>query len=159
MAVHSYQLMITFTKLLVVLTTLLAVRAGKNSCRQCVGSQSLLFNAYTHPIDALNLFESSLGSCATGKDYEVTSVVEDNCTEPCLDPVPYRECRNRAPKVCKKYTFNLKVWRYCGNGGSVSLRKTNHCSAGVCSASDYLSLTCYQSVECRGDCNCAQCGC
>lgn len=116
---------------------------GRNGCRQCGGKQSIYFTRAAAPLEAYAFFQSSLGRCATGNQYQVDVIVPDDCDS----------------LLCKSYVFYLKIWRYCGNGGTVDLKRTDHCIAGLCAATDDLNLSCRNSVDCKGTCNCAQCGC
>lgn len=155
--------MLNVFKALFIFTGLIAIAAaGHNSCRQCKGAQTITLNTRVGNAQALAFFKASIGNCATGGDLEVTSALGSDCEVPCATnrEMPHTTyCVLWAPRVCRIWTINVKVWRYCGNGGLVNLKKANHCSGGLCASSDNLSLTCWKSVECRGDCNCGSCGC
>lgn len=139
--------MLNIIKVLVVLVSLFAGSlAGKNSCRQCVGNYNLQFPNYVSRAQATSFMKTSMGSCATGNDYNIVDVGPGDCA-------------GGNKNLCRVWVFNLRVWRYCGNGGSVDLKKTNHGIGSLVASLDELSLTCTQSVECRGSCNCAECGC
>lgn len=135
---------------------------GLNGCRQCTGTKIIIFNNPVSEDQAMEFFKTSLGNCATGDDYDAYRGVAEGCQLPCVRPVVgprTTSCAQFGPVRCPKWTFTLKMWRYCGNGGSVTLNKSDHCSAGVCAISDNLRLVCTRSVRCLGDCNCAECGC
>lgn len=135
------------------------VLGGHNSCRQCSGKQVMLFNNHITQDQATSFFRNSIGSCATGGQLNIDQVEADACQFDCLKWNGSQCALHGGPMRCSKWVFWIKVWRYCGNGGAVNITNTQHCSAGVCTTSDTLSMTCNRSVECRGDCNCAQCGC
>lgn len=147
--------------LLAFLSIFASLVAANNSCRQCSGYQHITFNNKVTEQQALSFFRSSLGSCATGNDYYLEKVQSSNCYYPPAtqyvggktDYTVYT-----AP-TCLDWTFTVKIWRYCGNGGKVTLRRTQNCISGVCASINNLELVCYKSVQCRGTCNCAECGC
>lgn len=156
--------MLNFHILLALLHISVGLAASHNSCRQCMGNQAITFKTRVSQDSATSFFKASLGSCATGNDYYVQLVEPSDCLIPCvveaIDNNKRRYCQKFGEKVCLTYKFNIRVWRYCGNGGSVTLNKGAHCSIqGFCVASDSLSLSCNRSVQCRGDCTCSNCGC
>lgn len=132
------------------------------SCRQCTGSQTISFDNYITGPQAEAFFKASIGNCATGADFEIQSTLSSVCQTSCavkqVDP-NRTICVTQGPQVCKVWTFDVKAWRYCGNGRSVKLNKGRHCIGSLCAASDNLDLNCVRSVHCRGDCDCNKCGC
>lgn len=140
---------------------LLACLAGAdNSCRQCTGSQLLVFSKEVLENDAINFFETRFNKCATGPDYEITSTSYSGCH--CTDPdkvPPYKNCAQVGLTACTVYVFNLNVWRYCGNGGTVDFTKPSYCDGAICVTKDNLNLTCNRSVQCKSPCVCKDCGC
>lgn len=136
--------MVNFLRLVFFLLAARVAHAiAHNSCRQCNGLHKFLFTSYVTPDAAKSFLKASIGSCATGAELDIASYTTDVCQG----------------DACKYYYFTINVWRYCGNGGSVIIKRKSHCIAGVCNEGEYLGLTCTQSVVCHGDCNCAQCGC
>lgn len=113
------------------------------SCRQCDGKYLVIFNSYVSEAQAREFIKTSLGGCATGNEYLLFNPGSNDCLG----------------TTCKDWFFDMKAWRYCGNGGSVTLKKDNHGIGGLMALKDYMGLTCTRSVECHGNCNCVQCGC
>lgn len=147
-------------------TALVAVFWGfvvaRNGCRQCTGTHSIRFNGYANELQATSFLHATLGSCATGNDLESLVILATECTLPCIEAQyspTKRKCLKYGPLACKAWEFDLTVWRYCGNGGAVSVTKGNHNIDTWYVEEDTLQLTCVKSVECRGTCHCNQCGC
>lgn len=135
---------------------------GHNSCRQCSGLSTIVFEQQQDEDFARNFFNTNFELCATGKDYQYEITAVSGCDKECNVYTTDNNktyCLTYFPRTCLKWTFSVKVWRYCGNGGAVNLRKGRHCSQGGCAVSDDLNLTCNRSVQCRGDCKCNLCGC
>lgn len=132
-----------------------------NSCRQCSGTHTLSFPNFVTEDNGLAFVEYSLGNCVTGYDYYVEKTEKRNCQTPCMSisGSPGHQCLQYAPLECKDWIFHLKIWRYCGNGGSVNLPKGHNCSPAVCADVDTLTLNCNKSVGCKGNCDCKKCGC
>lgn len=146
-----------FTYISLLLSLLAGVAATKNSCRQCLGQQHLTFDHYV-PIQVAEAYwKASIGTCATGGEHEVRASLSTDCIKPCIQFVGGKCVR--WSYECKNWDFTLKIWRYCGNGGSVELRKANHCADSICTTEDHLTLACSPSVECHGNCRCSECGC
>lgn len=140
--------MLPFLKALTILIFFFLEQATSlKSCRQCSGAERITFNTYVSYDQSLAFFRTSLGGCATGNDYLVLVSYFSDCMS------------HTGPPLCKYWVYVVKIWRYCGNGGRVSLDKGIHCSDNLCAIYDNLSLSCTKSVECRGECTCAQCGC
>lgn len=129
------------------------VLGGEDSCRQCQGTQSIAFDTYTSPAAAEQFFRFSIGYCATGEDYWIDLVEKKDCT------IQYTKGSTLGSFVCLNYVFHIRVWRYCGNGGTVELPKFDHCQGKLCASTDNLNMKCHKSVHCRSDCNCDACGC
>lgn len=132
-----------------------------NSCRLCAGDQRIIFDKFTFENEAVAFLKASLGNCATGADFEITRVRRQNCVDPCTTGVvkTWTNCAAFGNFACKYYIFDVKIWRYCGNGGFVRLTKGGHCIGPRCATLDTLAISCTKSVECRGDCDCVACGC
>lgn len=144
--------------------TLLALFSGeavaKRGCRQCKGTHHAVFTGYAGESEALAFFRNSLGKCATGGDYEILDIVPKSCVDPCPESIRReKNCVNRGTDMCMEYILYYTVWRFCGNGPSVFINRGNHCSAGLCSSTDILSLTCNLSVGCNEECDCKKCAC
>lgn len=120
--------------------------AGRWGCRQCIGYQGIVFTEYVAEAQAIDFFFGSLGNCGTGDDYAITNKIADQCED--------QESEN---KLCKSWVFELDFWRYCGNGGLVAVNKGSHCINGICSSRDFRNMKCSMSVNCRGNCDSAQC--
>lgn len=149
-----------FKTVLILLSILAGLSVARNGCRQCIGYQKIFFGNYVTYEQALGFFRSSIGACATGNQYIIDSVQKDECMLPCLDVVQEPNitfCRNFKEEVCRYYTFNIKVWRYCGNGGKALLSKGYHHIDNVYASADDLNMTCYRSVDCVGTCTPSQC--
>lgn len=125
---------------------------SRNGCRQCEGFETIWFRNKASLADATAYMRASLGNCATGNDYSILLAVGTVCDD----------CVGRCPDdklICYRWWFDLRIWRYCGNGARLMLDKRSFCNNGLCSFKDFLSLECLKSVECRGDCKCRTCGC
>lgn len=146
-----------------VLALLLNLTSGKNSCRQCTGVMNYEFNNFISVDDALEFLKTSIGDCTTGQILDLTTAHAGpaDCQYRCRPGETGPQCLEPGATIakCKYWYFNLTVYRYCGNGGSVKLEKGEHCAAGLCAIKESLTLTCTKSVGCVGNCNCAQCGC
>lgn len=105
-------------------------------CIQCEGHQIITFPRDVTIQVALDYLKASLESCATGGDYLVTNITPNGRT----------------------WTFDLKVWRYCGYNKSSFVDKKNFCHNSICAVSDQRSLTCGERVWCIGDCKVGNCG-
>lgn len=144
----------TSTKLLVFLVVIFAeVVFGRFGCRQCHGWDTITFPKGVTKAEATTYFENKIKDCATGNQYEVVRVTNQNC-EKCATANCLLD-----EQVCPWWRFHIKVWRYCGNGYVVRVLRENACAEGVCSTRDYLSMVCDISVNCGGDCDCKHCGC
>lgn len=133
----------------VLLSFLTTVVSGKNSCRKCSGTQVLDFAVKVDADEATLFGIESLKECATGGDFTVNFAEPVELVYPCA--VGY-------PQTCRVWRLHLTIWRYCGNGGSVALYKGHACHGWVCVLTDFLNLLCYESVECRGECESDKCG-
>lgn len=87
----------------------------------------------------------TLGKCATGSQYVITGFTSSDCS--------YVD----GQRACSQWTLDVKTWRYCGNGGRVSLNRKDICISFVCTDIEKLDLRCYKSVECVGTCEMDQC--
>lgn len=131
-----------------------------NSCRQCGGSKRITFARQVTRDEAVAFAKASIGACATGAELEIGEVESSDCTAPCTSWVHWPDqCGAYGHMACFNYVITVKVWRYCGNGGTVNLKSTQHCIGGLCAKTEELDLYCHKSVECHGECNCVQCGC
>lgn len=121
-----------------IFTLLFSLFAGLSSafCRQCLGKQVITFNKSVNKQQAIDFFKSSLGDCATGNEYDILGVTQNN----------------------KTWTIQLKIWRYCGTGGSNFVGKGAHCINDVCVSQDYRVLTCWKTVNCHDECDFTACG-
>lgn len=155
--------MLNIPQILCVLIGLFATNAiGANSCRLCTGHQIMVFDHQVGQDAVAAFFKTSIGNCFTGNDYQLELIETQDCLNPCLmieQDGNVKKCIKYGDKICRQWKFILKVWRYCGNGGAVTLHRTNLCSNGLCAPTVNLDLTCNASVQCRSTCNCAQCGC
>lgn len=134
-----------------------ALGSCRNSCRQCQGVQRLSFDYYTREDVATNFWKASIGNCATGAELDVIGKLNTDCRGYCVEWSD-DECV-KFIDICKNWFFTLKIWRYCGNGGSVNMNKGKHCINNICATQDNFSFSCSHSVDCHGDCHCDQCGC
>lgn len=121
---------------------------ARNGCRQCNGYHRVTFVNYVDRDTAVSFFQKSIENCATGKQYTITQVFKDNCEDPITE-------RGR----CSVWSFTTRIWRYCGNGSSATLKKNGSCMNNVCVASESHTMECSHSVDCVGTCHCDQCGC
>lgn len=145
--------MFTLLKIALILTSCLAgiVESGK-SCRQCTGTLRIVFSDYVSLEVAKTFIQRNLDNCVTRAAYLVDSVVAVYTNEfTCYAANKYL--------ACTEWTYKITAWRYCGNGGSVALKRGQHCIDRICVNQDDLNLTCTRSVECKGDCDCSKCGC
>lgn len=124
---------------------LVSVAFAANSCRQCSGVYAFTLDAAITGAAAKDYFVRKLGACATGAQYLIKRVVNQDCT---------------VPDTCKFWRFEIDVYRYCGNGGSVVRARDYKCgTTNGCVYGDYLLLTCTKSVACAGQCDCNECAC
>lgn len=130
----------------ILISLLLSNVVARNGCRQCFGEYSITF---TYPVGrdvADNVVSPGVAGCATGDNWETTAARSAGI---CLTTT--------GPTACTTWIYAINVWRYCGNGGSVSLSKPRVCSpAGYCGVSK-LTMSCRKSVECIGKCEPKQC--
>lgn len=139
-------IMLVFIKVLALLLLYMGHVFARNGCRQCTGTHILNFKDYATLVQVEEYLSGTLGKCATGHQYEVNSWTASDCS------VTDSQC-------CKNWDILVRVWRYCGNGGSVFLDQSNVCDGNRCTLYDRLVLTCKQSVDCRSKCDCKACGC
>lgn len=149
---------------------------GRNGCRQCTGEKAVTIMDYVTEAQALLYVRASFGNCATGNEYEFTGSVHNNCETRCLKNPrnPSAPCSYPKEPLCKNWVFSMTIWRYCGNGGEVYLRKVDQgsfdprvhrprpnypCFNGLCAYQDDLHLECTKSVDCHGKCDCPACVC
>lgn len=116
-----------------------------NSCRQCTGSNLLIFKERRNINEVKYYLDQTFGKCATGEQYSITGYTYDDCIIVQNQP------------LCVKWTVQLKVWRYCGNGGKAYVSRSNRCVGNVCAYDERLSLECFKSVQCQGDCRLPDC--
>lgn len=129
---------------------------GRNGCRQCTGYEDFNFEMSINRDTAETFFEKHFTLCATGHDYNIIGTLSDNCDR-CYGDVTY--CEKSRNRFCKRWIFNVEVWRYCGNGKRAYIDRGAHCSFGQCLTANLVEMLCYHSVECKGDCVCKFCGC
>lgn len=138
-------------QILRIVLVFLAIFAGSaeayNGCRKCEGTLNLVFKSYTSLKDVETYVTSTLGQCATGKQYDLVKMTEANCI---LVGFEYS---------CKTWNFAVKAWRFCGNGSKAILKQNNVCIGNICTTQDQLDMHCIQSVACAGRCHCDTCGC
>lgn len=136
---------------------------SKNGCRACEGTQSLTFSAGITQEAATSFLVQSVLGCATGDEYQIDRIDRGGCQTDCLREggvPPDTQCAAEGPQKCHIWLFNIKIWRYCGNGGLLTLRRGSYCDKfSICSLTDTLTLTCHKSVECHTKCDCSKCGC
>lgn len=150
--------MLYFNKVAFILFTVFASHvASKDGCRQCTGFSTLSFTDYISEAQAWTFLKNSIGTCATGSDVEVTRSVPIDCKSSCAGEDNL--CIGPGVLICRSWVFHLTVWRFCGNGGSVSLNKGSVCDGQICATTNYLGMDCHKSVVCKSRCNCANCGC
>lgn len=113
------------------------------SCRRCHGTFNVNLNLAVSKQDAVNYVVGTLGRCATNAEIDIGVPTTPGCSP---------------GGACKVWSFPVTAWRYCGNGGLVSLDKTNQCNGGLC-GNTTLRMGCDKSVVCHSDCNCVECGC
>lgn len=136
---HHREMLNFFSILLAVLTLVSADFLwwkSKRECRQCVGSQIITFTGPTSEQDAVNFFQSSLGSCASPQEYSTLAPKKSGCT------------MAGKTEVCTTYEYDLRFWRYCGVGTSVNVNGGAHCFNNICSRTDVRTLTCNDQVKC-----------
>lgn len=105
-------------------------------CIQCQGKQVITFAGDVNSQQANDFFKSSLGDCATGDDYDILYVSTSGRT----------------------WTWDLRIWRYCGIGKSYYVDKGPQCFNGVCSTADKRTLKCSKIVYCYSTCTPWECG-
>lgn len=132
---------------------------GRRGCRQCYGTHEVSFSAPGVKENAMAFMRNSIINCATGGDYDMLTIRGEECETLCRTFNSQLQCVEPGALACKRWVANLKVWRYCGNGGSLVFNRAPHTWAGLTSYEDTLDLTCYASVYCIGKCNCDHCGC
>lgn len=128
------------------LFALLCVTA-RNSCRQCYGKLSITFSKYVSLGVAEAYVKPALNGCATGDQFETTTVVHEGV---CMSYATY--------VACQKWTFTLRVWRYCGNGGKALKSRSTVCLEGnFCASASDLDMSCSKSVNCAAKCDMKDC--
>lgn len=125
---------------------LAGIAKAKHSCRQCSGRHTIRFNTFVGHDAAAAFSANSLSNCATGKELNVKGFLPGMCK--------YQDTSS-----CLEWNFDYDVYRYCGNGGLVSLKKTEECFDKTCSVSEDITFTCVKSVRCATTCFCKMCGC
>lgn len=106
-------------------------------CRQCTGSQTIVFNEPTSNSDALLFFQKSLGLCGNLYEYITIAIKKNGCFI------------RGSLEVCTRYEYVLRFWRYCGKGNSVNVNRGARCLNGICAKSDIRTLTCTKQVQCQ----------
>lgn len=130
----------------VLLWALSSRAAARNGCRRCTGFYNFIFDYFVEEAQAKDHLAVRFGNCATGDQYWIKNVVLSDCDE----TSSFRRCRS--------WWFDLVVYRYCGNGGSVVRPRKRICDTnGRCMFYDYLELLCDKSVECAGKCDFKEC--
>lgn len=124
--------MLSIFKLVTLLLSSQIVSAGK-SCRQCIGTQDVIFTDYVTSSRALDYGLASVLNCDSEREGLSLKCSGIDCQD---------------PSRCKRWLIQYHFWRYCGNGGSVNLAKHNLVLAGVAAVTDTLSLSCHPSVYC-----------
>lgn len=155
-----------FNALLILVLLFAGGVVSRNGCRQCTGRRFLRFDNFLTVEQATAAFKASIGQCATGNEFETLVIDQLDCQQPCLrwSKMPC-ECgppvclQYTGIKTCKAWLFYVKAWRYCGNGSVVDFDKGRQCFGGQCVSHDKYALSCNQSVDCNGTCDCKQCGC
>lgn len=105
-------------------------------CRQCQGTQTITFKTDVNAAQAVKFLQYSLGGCATAYDFDIQNIVKNG----------------------RVWTFTVKVWRYCGSGGSNYVERGARCLDDICVTADRHVLTCNKTVACRGECDPIFCG-
>lgn len=105
-------------------------------CIQCEGKQVITFTNAVTAQQANDFVKGSIGGCATNNEYDILYVSQNGQT----------------------WTWDLRIWRYCGIGKSNYLNKDAHCIGNVCASSDSRTLTCSKIVYCHSVCFPWQCG-
>lgn len=136
----------TFRCILLVVSILVGNVVARNGCRQCTGAYRLVFDTYVTECEARDYLEKQLSGCATGGQYEVTGIRVGVCTQ-------------TTEITCRSWDFDLKVFRYCGNGPTVIRTKKWMCATGYCFYGEHLKLQCTKSVDCASKCECVECAC
>lgn len=140
--------MFELNRLVFVLFSLFSgVAIARNGCRQCHGNQVVLFTDYMSYEDFRNYVTGTVGLCATGDQYSMDQISSSNCIS------------KGGVSACKEWRASYQVWRYCGNGGKLDLRRVGICVGNVCGVDDQLSMSCVKSVDCASKCHCILCGC
>lgn len=126
---------------------LLGTALGRYSCRLCTGYKRISFLQLATQEEATSFFEASLGSCASGNEYDMRRVQLRNC----------HYAHDEVPTVCQEWTFTVDIPRYCKDGDLVSSSNGQYCIGSTCATSDTFSLTCQQKVLCPTTCDPSQC--
>lgn len=127
-----------------VFSVLLSTSYARNGCRLCSGTYSLYFDNGIDAAAARANLESKLGTCATGKQFLIKSATPLLCQG----------------INCKKWVFDMDIYRFCGNGKAALRARDKRCSRpNQCFYADDLNLHCTQSVGCAETCHCNECGC
>lgn len=150
-----------FKAFLVVLFVFADLVLSKYGCRQCKGTAVLKLSQYESIGNVASFFAENFNRCATGNDYLFDRVDKTDCQPECMRSDGPKCIQKGDPTLCLTYTYSLTIWRYCGNGGSVSLKRPTLClidlKGGPC---QYLiDVQCTKSVNCQGNCDCKFCGC
>lgn len=137
--------MITLIKLFFILFSFYASSTlARNGCRRCTGTYTFTLDKGLNEAAARDRLATSLGTCATGKQYLVKAVRSVDCKN----------------GVCNQWAFDLTIYRYCGNGSKVLRAKDRKCTSPTgCFFGDYLQLNCVESVDCAETCHCWECAC
>lgn len=130
-----------------VLSLFIDLAVAKNPCRQCNADLVIHFKDHMSYSNVAKYVAGTLGKCATGAQYDMTKTFPSDC-----------QIINNE-QACRTWEIYYYVWRYCGNGGIVNLKRTGFCSGDVCAIDDRLYMKCVKSVQCAGTCNCSECGC
>lgn len=146
MSAASFTPMLFILKFAFVLISLLVGSVvARNGCRQCEGELSIRFKEYMTHEETEKYILTSLNSCATNNEFQITGYRN-----------PFENCNMESnPLRCQLFTFNIKAWRYCNNGGTVSWSKNKVCIFGsnICAIAVDLNMKCTRSVECHGTCD------
>lgn len=132
--------MLFVNTILLIISVFTANALAAKSCRQCSGTIGATFKDFALKDEATAWVKGRIGNCAGGDKIDILGYSN-----------PLQDCN--AAQKCKSWKIDVKVWRYCGNGGTVDVYKTNQCVFKTCSVNDRLQMTCHPSVECKSLCD------
>lgn len=137
-----------------VLSVFIRRAVSRFSCRQCSGDVTVHFDGYVQPKDADDHFSKNFVPCQTGNAYQIKLTVRSDCQQDCLESRKGVCIQKGNPQLCQTAKYSVHVWRYCFNGGSVTVDKHQDCTYGEYSGPCHyqVNFVCTHSVKCKGSC-------